>query len=238
MKTALATILATLVAMPAVVTAGPYFGVGIGGARFEADLGTIGLFPDPILANDPGDPDDDTPNDIEVFGRNPDLTSTDVAFSFLAGWQFGKYFGVEVSYTDFGDARNAFLLPDSCVVGDLGGCQSREWTAEVRLDGVSAFVVGTLPLGESIDAFARVGAIAWDAELFAYEKNKTVLPGPPVGVRNDPVSFEEDGTDLAAGLGVNLKTDSPFSIRADFTYYDIDNTDLVYIAQIMALYSF
>jgi hypothetical protein len=52
------------------------------------------------------------------------------------------------------------------------------------------------------------------------------------------MASSDDGTDMAAGFGINLRTDSPFSVRADFTYYDFDDTDSVYVLQFMALYSF
>ena len=56
--------------------------------------------------------------------------------------------------------------------------------------------------------------------------------------RNDSVSYNDSGTDLAAGMGLNLKTDSPISVRVDLTYYDVDTTSLVWIAQLMGIYSF
>ena len=39
-------------------------------------------------------------------------------------------------------------------------------------------------------------------------------------------------------MGINLKTDSPFSVRVEFNYYDVDTTDLVWNAQLMGVYTF
>ncbi|MEO7385668.1 MAG: hypothetical protein ABIX37_01900, partial [Gammaproteobacteria bacterium] len=63
-------------------------------------------------------------------------------------------------------------------------------------------------------------------------------PVPPIGPRNDPVTFSGDDTGLAAAMGVSFRTDSPFSLRVEFNYYDVDTTDLVWNAQLMGIYTF
>ena len=210
------------VATPSIAMAGPYVGVGIGGTKTESTLKELNLVPQ--LAAD-----------IAVIGSDPNFSSTDVSLEFTVGWMFNQHFGVEIGYADFGTARDTYTLPESC---NTFGCQSREWTAQMQTTGVQAFVVGSVPLGESLDAYLKLGAIAWDADYAGYEKNVAFFPGPPIGERNAAVNYSDSGTDLAAAMGFNLKTGTPFSVRAELTYYDIDTTDLVFIAQLMGIYTF
>ena len=221
---------AVVLAAPSLAIAGPYVGIGFGGARTESSLTQLGLFPGPVLPapTDPGDPD---PN----FTGDDDFTSTDVSLDVTVGWMFGKHFGVEVGYTDFGSAEQRYVLPESC---NAFGCQSREWTAQMEMTGVRAFIIGSVPISDKIDAFLKLGAMGWQADYSGLERNKVFIPGPPVAPRYDPVSFDDDDVGLAVGMGLNLKTDSPFSVRVEFNYYDVDTTDLVWNATVMGFYTF
>lgn len=210
------------IALPSIAMAGPYVGVGIGGTQTESSLKDLNLVPQ--LASD-----------LAVIGSNPDFSATDVSLAFTVGWMFNQHFGVEIGYTDFGEARENYELPESC---NTFGCQSRQWTATMQTKGVQAFVVGSTALGESFDAYLKLGAIAWDADYAGYEKNADFFPGPPIGERNERVGYSDSGTDLAAAMGFNLKTGTPFSLRTELTYYDIDTTDYVWVAQLMGIYTF
>jgi opacity protein-like surface antigen len=209
-------------ALPSIAMAGPYVGVGIGGTHTESTLKDLDLVPQ--LASD-----------LAVIGSNPDFSSTDVSLEFTVGWMINQHFGVEIGYTDFGEARDYYVLPESC---NTFGCQSRQWTATMQMDGIQAFVVGSTPVSENLDAYLKLGAIAWDADYAGYEKNVAFIPGAPIGERNERVDYNDSGTDLAAAMGFNLKTGTPFSIRTEFAYYDIDTTDYVWIAQLMGIYTF
>ena len=222
MSRSLTVLMATVLIVPSIAIAGPYVGVGIGGTRTESSLAELNLVPNLV-------------SDTDVIGSDPDFASTDVSFEFTVGWMLNKHFGVEVGYTDFGKATENYELPDSC---NAFGCQIREWTAQMKMTGVQAFVVGSVPIGERVDAYLKLGAIRWDADYSGFERNVAVAPGPPIGTRNDAIDYNDSGTDLAAGMGLNLKIDSPISLRAEFTYYDVDTTSLVWIAQLMAIYNF
>lgn len=228
MSKSLAVLVTMMMAAPSLAVAGPYLGIGIGGTRTESSLTELGLFPGPVLPVPPA-PDPD-PN----FTGSDDFTSTDVSFDVAAGWMFGM-FGVEVGYTDFGSAEQRYVLPESC---NNVGCQSREWTAQMEMSGIRAFLIGSLPVSDNVDAYLKLGAMSWQADYSGLERNQAFVPGPPVAPRYDPVSFDDDDTGLAAAIGVNLKSDSPFSLRVEFNYYDVDTTDLVWNAQLMGVYTF
>lgn len=223
MNKILTLLMAVAFATPSIAAAGPYIGLGIGGARTESSLAELGL---PLNLE----------SDIEAAnGADPDFSSNDVSFEVAAGWMFGRHFGVEVGYVDFGRATQNYVLPEAC---NGFGCQSREWTAQMDMTAIKAFLIGSLPLGENFDVYAKLGAITWDADYDGFERNQLLVPGFPIGDRNDPVSSTDDGTGMAAGLGLTMKTDSPFSLRVEFTYYDVDTTDLVWIGQLMGTYTF
>jgi hypothetical protein len=215
-------LMASVLVAPSIAIAGPYVGVGIGGTRTESSLAELNLVPN-------------LTSDTDVIGTDPNFASNDVSFEFTVGWMFNKHFGVEVGYTDFGKAVENYELPEAC---NTFGCQSREWTAQMKMTGVQAFVIGSTPIGASLDAYLKLGAIVWDADYSGFERNVAEVPGFPIGTRNDTVNYTDSGTDLAAAMGLNLKTDSPISVRAELTYYDVDTTSLVWIAQLMAIYTF
>ena len=71
-------------------------------------------------------------------------------------------------------------------------------------DGISAFAVGFLPTGP-VDLFAKVGLISWDSKISG--------------------SFNDDGTDLAYGVGAQFRV-LGLSIRAEYEKFDVSDVDL------------
>lgn len=247
-----ATIIAVTLCTPSIAAAGAYLGIGIGGTRTESKLGELGLVPVCPPPSNPSAPpagcDFDTLPTSEGgagIGNGTDFAGSDVSYSFVAGWMFNQNWGLEIGYIDFGQATDDLGLPDAC---DTFGCSSRQWTSEIKRDGFQLFLIGSLPLNESVDLYGKAGVINWDADYQGYERS--ALYGNPPDYPDDPgnpnplprqnqrMSSNDDGTDMAAGFGINLRTDSPFSLRADFTYYDFDDTDSSYVLQLMALYNF
>lgn len=252
-----ATIIAVMLCTPSIAAAGAYLGIGVGGTRTESALADLGLVPvcalpppSSSIDNNSGCYQDTNAPPVGV-GSNPDFGGSDVSFSFVAGWMFNQNFGLEIGYIDFGQATDDLGLPDSCdgpgnLPGqDYLGCSSRQWTSEVQRDGVQLFLIGALPISSNIDLFGKAGLIRWNADYQGYERSALYSfptdPGyynPFLGRQNSPTASSDDGTDMAAGIGINLRTDSPFSVRADLTYYDFNDTDSVYVLQLMALYNF
>lgn len=75
--------------------------------------------------------------------------------------------------------------------------------------GFTGFAVGFLALGP-VDVFAKAGAISWDAEL---------------GNSNLGLQRDDDGTDLAYGVGVQFRLLS-LGLRAEYEVFDIDLPNL------------
>ncbi len=233
MSRILATIIAVMLCTPSIAAAGAYLGIGIGGSRTESKLVDLGLVP-VCESTTAGCYQDTQPPPVGV-GGDPDFSGSDVSFNFVAGWMFNQNIGLEIGYIDFGTATDDLGLPQSCATF---GCSSRQWTSEIERDGWQLFLIGNLPLNDSFDLYGKLGVIDWNADYAGYERSELYASGPPLGAQNAAIRTSDDGTDLAAGFGINMHTNSPLSLRADFTYYDMDNTDFVYVLQFMALYHF
>jgi OOP family OmpA-OmpF porin len=236
MSRTLATIIAVMLSTPTIATAGAYVGIGIGGTRTESSLADLGLVPE-CPSTTSGCYQDLEPPPVGV-GSNPDFAGSDVTYNFVAGWMFNQNIGIEVGYIDFGQATDDLGLPESCQGPPFFGCSSRQWTTELKRDGFQAFLIGNLPLNESVDLYGKAGMISWDADYQGYERSELYASGPPLGAQNPRINGSDDGTDMALGFGANLRTDSPFSLRADFTYYDFDDSDSSFVLQLMGMYNF
>lgn len=228
-----ATIIAVMLCTPSIATAGAYLGIGIGGTRTESSLGDLGLVP--VCGSTTAGCYQDTQAPPVGVGSDPDFAGSEVSFNFVAGWMFNQNWGLEIGYIDFGQATDDLGLPEAC---STFGCSSRQWTSEIKRDGFQAFLIGSLPLNDSVDLFGKLGVINWDADYQGYERSELYASGSPLPPQNAAITTSDDGTDLAFGFGINMRTDSPFSLRADLTYYDFDNTDSSYVLQFMALYNF
>lgn len=93
---------------------------------------------------------------------------------------------------------------------------------EVEADGIDAFLIGSLPANESFDLFGKAGVIAWDAEISA--------PGVP--------SEDDDGTDLALGIGGAFHATDTVDIVGEWEWFDIEDSDAVWLLSIGVAVSF
>ena len=87
--------------------------------------------------------------------------------------------------------------------------------------GISGFAVGFLSFGP-FDAFAKGGIISWDSEITS----------PQI-----PESLEDDGTDLAYGVGVQFRFLS-LGVRAEYEIFDIDGVDDANMVSVGLTYTF
>ena len=138
-----------------------------------------------------------------------EISGGDTAFKAFAGYRFLNFFAVEGSYRDFG-------APDD-VLEDLDAI------AEVDADAFDVFVMGLLPLGIA-DIFVKAGMANWDAEISA----------PIDGISE---TYSNSGTDPAYGIGVQFRIKS-FAIRGEVEYFDIKETDNVFMYSIGGSYTF
>jgi hypothetical protein len=139
-----------------------------------------------------------------------DFDESDTAFKLFGGYMFNEYLGVEVAYVDMGSPSGSF--------GFDGG-----ESLEAEVSGFTAYGVANLPLGP-IDLFAKVGALAWDADL-------------TVSYFGNELSASDDGIDLAYGVGARYRFGN-VGVRAEYEIFDIDGVDDVFMWSVGAEYRF
>ena len=131
----------------------------------------------------------------DVLGSE-DFDEEDFAFKAFGGYRFHENFATEVDYLDFGE-------PDDDILGI---------DTEIDLYALALFGVGVLPVSDQFELFAKLGVAYWDAEVDA----------SAFGIS---VSDDEDGTDLAYGLGASFAFTDQFAVRAEYEGIDVDGLD-------------
>ena len=127
-----------------------------------------------------------------------DFDGSDVGYKAFATWMWSDYFGIEGGYIDFGEPSDDILdVPTS-----------------IDATGWNLYLVGNIPVTDSLDIFAKVGGVRWDADLF--------VDGFPVD--------SDDGQDLAVSGGLRWNISDNFGIRGELDWYDISETDAAWMA--------
>jgi OOP family OmpA-OmpF porin len=83
---------------------------------------------------------------------------------------------------------------------------------KIEADGYDLFAVGVLPVNDSFDVFGKAGIIGWNAK----------------GYVDSVLVMDDDGTDLALGVGGRLKLSDSMRGRAEFEWFDISDADKVW----------
>jgi OmpA-OmpF porin, OOP family len=116
------------------------------------------------------------------------------AFKAYGGYQFVRYFGVELGYVQFGRARAKVSSP---AVGDVDFK-----TRGVFLDGVV-----TVPIIDRVSFIARAGALRWNA--------KVDVSGA-LGIANQ----SDSGLSGLYGAGFEYMFNDSFGMRAEYEIYE------------------
>jgi len=140
---------------------------------------------------------------------------TDTGWKLFGGYRFTQYVAIEAGYVDLGEYS-----------GSSGGI-----SASAEVTGVTAHVVGTLPLHERFSLIGRLGTIYADVDAKA--------SGFGVSVDEDDQFFA-----FAAGVGAEVNITDQFSLRAEYELFkdvgDDDSTeeDDFYLASLSAVFRF
>ena len=140
--------------------------------------------------------DIDDPDDVVTTIEK--YSSDDTAWKAFVGYRFSPYVAVEGAYVNLGS-------PDDTIAPDT--------KLTVETDGFAPYVVGTLPLGDTFEAFAKAG-------YYWYDINARVT-GPGTVIASDTTS---DSTFVwSAGFGANLF--ERFNLRLEYEQFDFNNAD-------------
>ena len=137
---------------------------------------------------------------IEDSESGFNFDETDLGFKAFGSYTFANGIGIEGGYVDFGEPQADIL--DSSIEIDATG-----WTL---------YGVGNLPVGDSVDLFAKAGAVRWDADSIVN------------GIRVD----DDSGTDLALGIGGSWQLGETFGLRSEFDWYNVSEADSVWMLSV------
>lgn len=133
----------------------------------------------------------------EYDDNTSNFDDSDTGYKVLAGYNMGLVpfldLAVEGSYYDFGTQSGKIATLN----------------ADIDSTGWSAFFLAGMDLG-IVGVFAKVGALAWDADL---------------SVAN--ISDSNSGTDPAFGLGAKIQLGS-LAVRAEWEQFQMDDLDMDY----------
>jgi opacity protein-like surface antigen len=123
--------------------------------------------------------------------------SDDTAWKAFVGWRANPWLALEVAYVNLGSPDDE-ILPGTRLT--------------VETDGFAPYVVGTLPIGDWFEVFAKAGYYWYDVEARI---------SSPIG------SASEDDSDStftwSAGLGLNVF--ERVNVRLEYEQFDFDQTD-------------
>jgi hypothetical protein len=151
-------------------------------------------------------------NQVDLKTEQLKISGGDLSYTLFAGYQFPQY-----SFLPF---DTFFALEGGYM--DLGTIDDQALGAKFELDvhGFDLYAVGYLPVTRRIDLFGKAGVFLWDAKVKA--------DGATVD--------DDDGTDLAVGVGIEYRTGKAYSAR--LTVESLDMLDGAWVATLAGTYQF
>ena len=136
----------------------------------------------------------------------------DSGFKITGGFQVSESLALEGSYLDLGSfSADADLLEDISNFVD-----AEVLSSSIDISGIELSALASIPVGERISLFARLGIFFWDADI------SVSVNGFGGGTESD------DGSDLGFGVGAKIEVMEQLSLKAEFSRYDaLDDVDFL-----------
>lgn len=147
----------------------------------------------------------------DVDSSDFSIDDEDFAFKLFVGLELLGPLAIEASYRDLGTVTDGSGLI----------------RATSETDGFDAFLVGRLPIGP-VSLFAKGGLIAWDSKVETSSPEQLGLPN---------IRIEDDGTDLAWGVGLAVEA-WKVSVRGEIERFELDLPDDVMMMSIGVAFEF
>lgn len=119
----------------------------------------------------------------------------DPAFKVFGGYKIMPNLAIEGAYIDFGEYSTIHHFENT----------DEDPAFEAR--GLSLSAVGSIPVHKRVNLFGKVGVLHWEQEVS--DPNH-----PALGTRHN------EGTDLALGVGAEVKLSKNVSLRAEAEHFD------------------
>lgn len=169
-----------------------YMGVSVGASKSAADAAEL----DANLA-------------ALGYSTTSTLDDTDIGWKLFGGYQWNPNLAVEAALVDLGQVT-------SRISGNFGDLDA--FVADVArvhpysARGISASIVGELPVAQRFRLFGKVGLFFWDADIDARFE-----------VGGQPISFDsKQGVDPVFGAGVKYHINKKMALRVEWERYEID----------------
>jgi len=151
-----------------------------------------------------------------ITTENIGVDNDDNGYKLFLGYRF-IIFSAELSYIDFGEVSNSL---DEIVDG-----VTETRNSSVSVSGVSAFAIANFGVGPA-DLFIKTGGFMWDSQFETAVK-----------AANEERSADEDGFDLAYGLGASFGLFS-LTARVEYEYFNVGDFEDLSMTSIGLAYSF
>jgi OOP family OmpA-OmpF porin len=139
---------------------------------------------------------------VEVEVGIDKLDAGDTGYKIYGGYRFTTNFGLEAAWVDLGKQEDVSV--EANLSTEISG-----WTVEG---------VGIVPLGQRVELFGKAGLIFANSKIFS-----------DGGVT--PFTTDESSANLTAAVGVAFKL-KPVAFRVELEFFDIEDTDAVYLASV------
>ena len=123
--------------------------------------------------------------------------ASDNAFGVHGGYRFSRYFAIEAGYADLG----SYDFSVACPTGTLCVPEDYPIYTEVSSQRIELNVLGILPLGERLEAYAKAGYARTEFDVFVREG---IHDGSSDSIRSSDPNY---------GIGLRLNFDAPWSLR-------------------------
>ena len=125
---------------------------------------------------------------------------SDSVVTVFGGWRFTEYLALELGYGNLGEFEyEATGVPASRQIG------------QAKINGALVSLLGSVPMGEGIRGFARLGVANMSVEQH--------FSNPALGAAF--ANGKESGSKLSAGLGIELALSEDFSVRAAMERFEL-----------------
>lgn len=120
----------------------------------------------------------------------------DISIGVRGAYNINENFAVEVAFQDYGETDETYIDSFGDTINDKASATA-----------LTAGVKGSIPLSASFSLNGRLGVSSWD---FEFRGTDSSFPGVEF-------SFDDDGTDLYYGVGMQLMLNEAFSVGAEYT---------------------
>ena len=139
----------------------------------------------------------------DVLTAASELDDSDSSWDIVVGYRFMPYFAVEGGYLDLGTAG----YKASGQVEDGDGVYDTSIAGDISSSGFALSGLGILPIGESFEAFARLGFYFGDADIDFNVSGE---------VESESFSEKEGETEFLWGIGGAYNFSDAWAVRLEY----------------------